>query len=274
MDQDRKKVIIREIEYWRKSKLLPEHYCDFLRNLYMEDPAVSEKTRIKEKSKINNFSKWMGLLLIIVFVAIISLIVIHFNAFSSALQITLSGFFTAGFYGLGFWRRRVQLLQGIALVGLASILLLLLGEYWMHLHAFGAWSAVGYVAFCGAAWLILGFTFRIGLLHASGWAALALFYSYWINQSFQPAHWALLQILWLPFAFLLAWLGWRWRRQAFSTAAIFFAVSAVFWVAPEIYDMVMTEGAVLSRSSLTGKLVITAIGAFYLRKKSTERIAK
>ncbi|ARK29345.1 hypothetical protein [Halalkalibacter krulwichiae] len=36
MDKHRKEIIIREIQYWKKSKLLPDHYCDFLLTLYSE----------------------------------------------------------------------------------------------------------------------------------------------------------------------------------------------------------------------------------------------
>ena len=34
MNETRKKIIIQEIKYWKKSKLLPEKYCDFLLTLY------------------------------------------------------------------------------------------------------------------------------------------------------------------------------------------------------------------------------------------------
>lgn len=36
MDEQRRKTIINEINHWRQSQLLPEHYCIFLLNLYTE----------------------------------------------------------------------------------------------------------------------------------------------------------------------------------------------------------------------------------------------
>lgn len=36
MDLQKRKIIVSEIEYWRKNQLLPEHYCIFLLNLYTE----------------------------------------------------------------------------------------------------------------------------------------------------------------------------------------------------------------------------------------------
>lgn len=41
MDDHRKKVITNEIEYWKQNRLLPEHYCDFLLNLYSEGGSES-----------------------------------------------------------------------------------------------------------------------------------------------------------------------------------------------------------------------------------------
>ncbi|WP_139490490.1 hypothetical protein [Brevibacillus dissolubilis] len=45
MDDQRRKVIVSEIQNWRKNHLLPEHYCIFLLNLYTEgeSPAPEEK---------------------------------------------------------------------------------------------------------------------------------------------------------------------------------------------------------------------------------------
>lgn len=47
MDDQRKRVIISEIENWRRNHLLPEHYCIFLLNLYTEGdrPQSSEMAR-------------------------------------------------------------------------------------------------------------------------------------------------------------------------------------------------------------------------------------
>lgn len=36
MNAQRKRIIISEIHYWKKNRLLPEHYCDFLITLYAQ----------------------------------------------------------------------------------------------------------------------------------------------------------------------------------------------------------------------------------------------
>ncbi len=60
MNDHRKKIIISEIKYWKKNKLLPAHYCDFLITLYArgnemdeEDGKVSTSILSKEKKKKN-----------------------------------------------------------------------------------------------------------------------------------------------------------------------------------------------------------------------------
>ncbi|SFL81603.1 hypothetical protein SAMN04487943_104128 [Gracilibacillus orientalis] len=41
MDEERKQTIINEINYWKKSQLLPNQYCDFLLALYTEGEGVT-----------------------------------------------------------------------------------------------------------------------------------------------------------------------------------------------------------------------------------------
>jgi hypothetical protein len=43
LDQEKKReILLYEIEHWRRSRLLPEQYCDFLSNLYREDENVTQ----------------------------------------------------------------------------------------------------------------------------------------------------------------------------------------------------------------------------------------
>lgn len=42
MRDEHRLTIINEIKYWKQSKLLPEHYCDFLLALYTEGEGVEE----------------------------------------------------------------------------------------------------------------------------------------------------------------------------------------------------------------------------------------
>lgn len=42
-DKEKKKVIISEITFWKNNQLLPEHYCDFLTQLYTEGRSLSDE---------------------------------------------------------------------------------------------------------------------------------------------------------------------------------------------------------------------------------------
>lgn len=61
MSQQRKQIIMNEIAFWKKNRLLPEHYCDFLLALYaqgenQEDEQVENSSKAvlanKQKNKI------------------------------------------------------------------------------------------------------------------------------------------------------------------------------------------------------------------------------
>ena len=46
MNQQRKRIIISEIKYWKNNKLLPEHYCDFLITLYAQGEEETEEIKV------------------------------------------------------------------------------------------------------------------------------------------------------------------------------------------------------------------------------------
>jgi uncharacterized membrane protein YcjF (UPF0283 family) len=55
MNDQRKKIIMAEINYWKQNKLLPEHYCDFLITLYTQgdhDQEISATEAVLSKKKM------------------------------------------------------------------------------------------------------------------------------------------------------------------------------------------------------------------------------
>ena len=51
MNESRKQIIINEIIYWKKNRMLPEHYCDFLLALYTKGNGLqdqSQKSRLRK----------------------------------------------------------------------------------------------------------------------------------------------------------------------------------------------------------------------------------
>lgn len=73
MTTEKKRIIISEIRYWKKNKLLPEHYCDFLITLYAqgEDPdeVAEDQSSELQKSRRQLRTKQLLMLLISLFLA-------------------------------------------------------------------------------------------------------------------------------------------------------------------------------------------------------------
>ena len=112
MNRQRRETIIQEIEYWKRSRLLPEHYCDYLLALYTEGDARSHGRRWRS-------SLAAGLCLLLPAVAL----VIYFTELSFVLQTLLFALFLAAcLFFCWRWRNKRELLH-FPLIGSAWILL-------------------------------------------------------------------------------------------------------------------------------------------------------
>jgi len=81
MQDNRKQIIINEIIYWKKSHLLPEHYCDFLLAIYTEGEGVQEKNKKK--------SRWLKKELFVLLFIPIVLFLFYFTELSLILQLVI-----------------------------------------------------------------------------------------------------------------------------------------------------------------------------------------
>lgn len=52
MSVQRKQIILNEIAFWKKNKLLPEHYCDFLTALYAQGEEVADERNEKHAEAV------------------------------------------------------------------------------------------------------------------------------------------------------------------------------------------------------------------------------
>ncbi|WP_010678153.1 hypothetical protein [Bacillus timonensis] len=88
MNQDRKKIILNEILYWRENKLLPEAYCNFLITLYTEGDGVEQTTQTTPSKKNPYISiVGIGLLLPVLF------LVTYFTEISAIMQMVINFIF-------------------------------------------------------------------------------------------------------------------------------------------------------------------------------------
>ncbi|MGG3738891.1 hypothetical protein [Aeribacillus pallidus] len=111
MNEKRKEIIIKEIEFWKKNKMLPETYCDYLLALYREG---SEPPKQKKKTIPNIFP-------FILFG--ISLFVIYFTELSIILQTTFLTFFVVILGSFVFYYFRKGINYQFHLITLALIIL-------------------------------------------------------------------------------------------------------------------------------------------------------
>lgn len=276
MDDKKKEIIVREIEHWRRSKLLPEHYCDFLLNIYDMQQGQDKKEQVGvfgvTPSKIQN-SNWkiwvLGLLLIIA----LSFTVLNFNAFELPMQIGISIIFLAGCYGWGGSKLEKEPMAAQILIGMASLFLLFIGVYLLRLHSVQASVlVVSYVALCSAVWILTGLLARLALFQLCGWVSLVFCYGWLLHYQLETLSWNTLQLSWLPLAILFCWMAWIIHEKNRQVGLVFFLLSLIVWYMPEIYAMLYAEkyGSQTVQWLLLSKLLVEAGLLFAWRKKWTE----
>ncbi|WP_248926645.1 hypothetical protein [Paenibacillus hamazuiensis] len=274
MDEKRK-ILIREIEHWRRSKLLPEHYCDFLLNLYLEDrsekPIDGGMFGISPASiKNSNWKIWM---IIFGLMAVISFTALNFNSFDFPLQMGISIVFLVVCYIIGALNREKTPLIAYAMFGVASLFLLFIGLFLLKERGLNTPTmTVLYVTFCSIVWVASGLAARLAIFQLCGWVGLVFAYGWLLHHRLDGAGWGALQLSWVPLSFLFAWIGWLIQQKSKQTGIVFLLLSCIVWFMPELYGLMYPAalGQELIQLSLMGKIILAGILLFSLRKKWTE----
>lgn len=268
MDQERRKVIVKEIEQWQRSKLLPDQYCDFLLNLYLEEGEERNPTTFAGIAvKVVQRASWKQWLLTFGIFSLICFVVLYFNVFHPLLQIAISLSGVYAFLLIGQRYRKKNEATGLGFIGIGMLLMLGSGLYMLNLHELEAWVwKAGLLAACSLFWIAFGIGARVPLLHLSGWIASFLVYAWVLSNNTESPAWYEIQLYWLPAAFVFGWSSWffhRWSRQA---AAILFVAGALIWFMPELYAAVFTAQAWL-QVQLIIKIIAGGSILFSLRKQ-------
>ncbi|MCP3771994.1 hypothetical protein NLX71_01495 [Paenibacillus sp. MZ04-78.2] len=273
---DKKKMIIREIEHWRRSKLLPERYCDFLLNIYLEDnqekPGSSGGLFGITASKISD-SNWKIWVLVLIVACAFSFTVLHFNAFQLPMQIGVSLLFLACCYGYGGYKRDKDPMGSQILIGMASLFLLFIGVYLMKLHGMqSSVFVVTYVFLCSLVWIVTGLLARHVPFHLGGWVSLVFCYGWLLHYQLASISWVTLELSWVPLSILFCWMGWMVHEKSRHMGLVFFLLSLIVWYMPELYGMLYAEqyGEMTLQWMLLVKIVTEASLLFVWRKKWTE----
>lgn len=181
MSNERKKIIVNEITFWKKNKLLPEHYCDFLMTLYTGGDHENEELKgdatkaIKAQEKRKNLSKHF----IILSIAII-LVILLFTIDTVWLISAITGIAAlACLFGAFYFAKKNQLLTPILHVSAA--LLFLAVAVRISLTYFPQNNAILYGALASNCllWLVSGLKLKVSYFTISGALGIVAIIVYW-----------------------------------------------------------------------------------------------
>ncbi|WP_144549861.1 hypothetical protein [Peribacillus simplex] len=172
MDEMRKKIIIKEINSWKESRMLPEQYCNYLLALYCQGELPPSKSNKTESKKNDIFSGVLlgALFAFIVFLNYFTEIPIRMQMLMTTISILVFWLAVRRFNGR-------KIIFQMSLMGMALSLLLLTVSF----AEFMAPGKVGILYIflfinCGL-WILMGD--KLKLLHisiAEGLGALVTLY--------------------------------------------------------------------------------------------------
>ncbi|MGY0692897.1 hypothetical protein ACW2QC_08910 [Virgibacillus sp. FSP13] len=172
MAEERIATIIKEINYWKRHKLLPEMYCDFLLALYSNGEAISEPSTAKGRPslKLSFLVQFVIQLLLIPF----SFVVIYFTEFHPILQLCiLILFMGSSFWQYYYYKKEDKRLSRLSLV--VFLLLLLLTTVFLsnlYVHHQGLTNGLIIAQFFG--WLLLGLKNQMKYINIAGVVGIVL----------------------------------------------------------------------------------------------------
>ncbi|WP_438446242.1 hypothetical protein [Gorillibacterium sp. sgz5001074] len=273
MDQEKRRIIVSEIEHWRRSKLLPGQYCDFLLNLYLDGENEKDKEKsvlgISSGSVKNSSAKvWLTIFGIL---GLISFLGLHFTSFHFWMQTGIAAGLISILYMIGGVQRNKQPGLSYLAFGAGSILLLLAGIYLLSDKGYDGTPVMLYVGFCSMIWILTGILGRMPVFHFAGWVVLFLIYALVLRHNITDIDWIGLELSWVPVSLVLVWLGWLFHHVNKQIAAVLLLTGALGWFGAEIYGFGVTElPGNLLQLLLLAKLAVICGVLFGLRKKWIE----
>ncbi|RIX54138.1 hypothetical protein D3P08_07810 [Paenibacillus nanensis] len=275
MNHERRQMIVKEIEYWRRSRLLPDQYCDFLLNLYADpdDPSYAKKSDApthavgKAIAAVQNATGKQWLLTFGTF-TLISFVVLYFSRFHPALQIGVVAGSAAALLWIGKRIRERNEAIGLSATGLGMLILLGGGLHLLELHQLTDWGwKAALIAFSALFWIVYGILARIPILHLCGWFTGLLMYGWLLSRFTSDPAWYEVQLYWLPLAILFGWSSWFFHRWTKPVSAILFLTCAVAWFMPELYSIVILKETSWLQLQLLTKIAFGGALLFSMRKQ-------
>ncbi|AIG25768.1 hypothetical protein EGH10_10070 [Brevibacillus laterosporus] len=280
MDDQRRKIIITEIENWRRNHLLPEHYCIFLLNLYtegkhapnQEEPITKKRfflfpNRKARMDKLYNQQAFLqsartpiqgsgkeaqilsvklmgGIFFIGLVIAVMLLLAFYFNAFSIPMQMSILVFSWILAYVLAFvFKRKIPLLSYFFL--LVTILIAITSLYY-----FGEKWKISQVTYLW--WLLLiagysflhGLLFRYSLLILAGLIGIGILYgTAMLTRMGEFFSWTNIELYWVPLSFLMIGLGYLFHVRHQQLAYTLVVSGLLYFFGPEISSLWVPEAS-------------------------------
>ncbi|MDT8861770.1 hypothetical protein N0O92_16275 [Alkalihalobacillus sp. MEB130] len=162
MDKNRKEIIINEIQHWKATKLLPEHYCDFLLTLYTEGDQDVGKSN-KKQTGLNQL--WFTFLIVHVSF-LLTILVIYFTDFLLVMQMAFVVILTAAIWIIAS-KSTNQLVSSYYFMLIALIFFLFSVE--IAVLFFETSYSIPYLTIIHCiAWIIIGWRFSLRIFLLAG----------------------------------------------------------------------------------------------------------
>jgi hypothetical protein len=166
MNEKRREIIVKEIQYWKRSRLLPEQYCDYLLALYTEGTAVQHEYRSSSATNRSYLFR-LSVISITCLLMPITILVIYFTELSLVLQTIIFLIFLTICFGVMFLFARERKLLHIPLV--SGALILFLASVNLSDFYFNEKGISGVVIFFNCLlWLFIGIRLKILYFTVSG----------------------------------------------------------------------------------------------------------
>lgn len=292
MQDQRKKIIVNEIEHWRKNHLLPEHYCIFLLNLYTEGERAVQKTDAGAQaaagsavaSAFKNTAgssqgtawgssvSWKMILFWLVGAAVIAgfiLLAFHFNDFSFLMQIAIFSSITLFFYILSCVCRRFSPVFTHVSLLLSFLLLIFGGVYFLKQMASATDTLMLFLLGICLLFCVNGLIFRFLYLVYCGFIGLGLLYGYvTIDRISVTFSWWLVELYWVPFALFMIGTGFLLNQRNPRIAGALCICGILFFFGPEVQSLYIAQAEQDAIQLLLFiKIFISSLFFFFTRKQ-------
>lgn len=181
MSNQKKQIIVNEIAFWKKNKLLPEHYCDFLLTLYTEGNHEQEEIKgiAAQAIKAQESRKYRGWIFILPFLTLL-LLVLLFTVKIVWLTSVIAGVAGLAFLIVAFYfAKKNNLLTPVLQISAALLFLGLSVKISVSYFENNNLLLYSLLALNCCVWLLTGLKMRLIHFTVSGSLGLIVMASYW-----------------------------------------------------------------------------------------------